>query len=286
VNCSVVVATYNRAPILRRTLERLCSLPGSPPVIVVDNASTDDTRDVVASFGDRVEYVALQRNIGAAARTVGAKTARTALIAFCDDDCWWSAEALQRAARRFAQTPDLGVVNARVLVFGDERLDPACAAMRAGRPYDRGEAIAIEYFMAGAAIIRRNAFLQAGGYHARYHIGAEESLLSLDLSARGWRLWYCDDVVLYHYPSSLCRAPAERRRLALRNRLWTIWLRRSARTALRATGSYIGRAQRDPIVRVALYEAIRGLPWVVRERRPISRELERRVEAIAASAFD
>ncbi|MBV9269609.1 MAG: hypothetical protein JO165_00840 [Candidatus Eremiobacteraeota bacterium] len=166
-----------------------------------------------------------------------------------------------------------------------KRRDPTCAIMESSGKRMR-EGIAIQYFMAGASIIRRNAYLDAGGYHERYHIGAEESLLSLDLAARGWKLWYCGDVVLYHFPSSLSRMPSERRRLVLRNRLWTIWLRYSVAGVLRATRSYVQRSARDPIVRSALYDAIRGLPWIVRERRPVPRELQQRVETLAISPFD
>lgn len=285
MNCSIVIATYNRASTLRNTLEHLCRLPEKPPIVVVDNGSRDDTRQVADAFRDRVAFMRLDRNIGAAARTVGARAAGTKLLAFCDDDCWWAPNALTLAEKRFERNARVGVINARVLVRGDERVDPACEAMRSAGTPDR-DGIAIAYFMAGASIIRRDAYLQAGGYHERYHIGAEESLLSLDIAARGWELWYCDDVVLYHYPCMTNRVPEQRRRLALRNRLWTMWLRLSASAALRGTRAYIRRARHDPLVREALYDALRGLPWIVRERKPIPAELERRVRAVAHSAFD
>jgi GT2 family glycosyltransferase len=260
-------------------------LPERPPIIVVDNGSRDDTHRVTAAFKERVGLIRLERNMGAAARTAGARAARTPLLAFCDDDCWWAPRALSIAADRFGKNERLGVINARVLVRGDERIDPACEAMRTAGPRNC-DGISIAYFMAGASIIRRDAYLEAGGYHERYHIGAEESLLSLDIAARGWNLWYCDDVVLYHYPCQLNRVPEQRRRLALRNRLWTMWLRLSASGAFRGTRAYITRARHDPIVREALYDALRGLPWIVRERKRIPAELERRIRAVAYSAFD
>jgi GT2 family glycosyltransferase len=152
--------------------------------------------------------------------------------------------------------------------------------MRAGTEATHGHGVAISFFMAGACIIRREAYLDAGGYHPRYHIGAEESLLSLDLAARGWSMRYCDDIVLYHDPSPINRVPDERRRLTLRNRLWTVWLRHSVAFAIRATRWYLHEARSDPIVRQAFLDAVRGLPWVLRERRPISRTLEKEVEAL------
>jgi hypothetical protein len=43
---------------------------------------------------------------------------------------------------------------------------------------------------------------------------------------------------------------------------------------------YARMARRDPIAREALREALAGLPWIVRERRPIPRQLEQRVRAL------
>ena len=56
---TVVVATRNRATALHRTLERLVALPGHPPVIVVDNASTDATPDLLARTFPKVRVIAL-----------------------------------------------------------------------------------------------------------------------------------------------------------------------------------------------------------------------------------
>jgi len=67
--------------------------------------------------------------------------------------------------------------------------------------------------------------------------------------------------------------------LVLRNRLWTVMLRRSAACTFRVIAEYVRLARSDNIVRAALKEAIAGLPWVMRERRCIPRELELRVRA-------
>lgn len=282
--CAVVVLTHNRSRVLRRTLERLYELPERPRVVVVDNASHDDTERVWKPFGDRVQFVKLRRNIGAAARTIGVKYAATPLVAFCDDDCTWEPGSLQRAAERLYRYQDVAVLNGRVVVGEGECIDPACRAMQASADGSGAPGVPIVYFMAGACVMRARAFLDAGGYEARYFLGAEEALLSLDLAARGWRLWYCDDLLVHHHPSSENRNPEVRRRLTLRNRLWTALLRYSARNAWRTLFRYVHEAARDRIARDALIEAMRGLPWIVRERRPIPRELEKRALELGALA--
>lgn len=279
--CSVVIATHNRAAELRQSLEHLYDLPERPAVLVVDNGSTDDTDKVCKAFGGRVQLLKLRRNIGAAARTIGAREAGTPYVAFCDDDCYWAPGSLERAAQLLDTHGDVALLNGHVLIGETGRDDPACEAMRSDAASARAlPGVPIVYFMAGASVMRRAPFLDAGGYHVRYFIGAEESLLALDLAANGWKLWYCDELIVRHRPSALNRDPDNRRRLVLRNRLWTAWLRRSSATAIRLLAQYARVAHSDRVVRAALRDAIAGLPWVLRERVPIPPELERRVRAL------
>jgi GT2 family glycosyltransferase len=283
--CPIVIVTYNRARTLHETLQRLYDLPERPPLLVVDNGSNDDTERICKPFGSRVRFFKLRRNIGAAARTFGAREAATPYVAFCDDDCAWMPQSLQRAVELFEKHADVAALNGRVLIGETNRADPACEEMRAGGRIKDLPGVPIVYFMAGASIMRRAPFLDAGGYDARYFIGAEESLLSLDLAARGWQIWYCDDLIVRHYPSPLNRDPELRRRLTLRNRLWTTLLRRSASNALQTLIQYACRAYRDRIVRSALREAITALPWILRERKPIPVDLEQRVQALDDRLF-
>ncbi len=273
---SVVIATYDRLGALFRTLERLTSLPERPPIVVVDNGSSDGTQQAVRRHHPGITVIALPRNIGAAARTLGVEAAQTPYIAFCDDDCWWGAGSLARAARLLDAHPGVALLNARVLVGDEGRLDDACDLMARSDLVKRtacpGKAIGA--FMAGAAVVRRATFLRAGGYHQRYHVGAEESLLALDLLDAGWELIYSDELTLCHDPSPANRDWPERRRLVLRNRLWTAWLRHSASCALRSTIALGRLARRDRIARAALHDALHGLPWVLRERRCVDRRVE------------
>lgn len=273
--CAVVIATHNRAAALSQTLESLYGLPEQPRIVVADNASTDETERVWKPFANRVQFLKLRRNIGAAARTIAARESGAPFVAFCDDDCSWAPGSLTRAIELFAENPAAAVLNGRVLVGDERKTDPACEAMREGAAPGRG-GVPIAYFMAGASIMRTPAFLAAGGYHVRYFIGAEESLLALDLAARGWQLRYCEDLVLYHRPSPLNRDPERRRRLVLRNRLWTMLLRRSAGCAARAVMHHVRLAVGDRVARAALREALAGLPWVLRERHAVPPNVERR----------
>ena len=280
-DCTIVIASYDRREILDATLRKLAELPSAPPVVVVDNGSSDGTAAMVRERWPGVQLVALPENRGAAARNEGVRAATTRYVAFCDDDCWWHPGTIARAVALLDAHPEVALLNARVVVY-DRHVDEACALMAAS-PLPKRSACpgpAIASFLAGASVVRRDAFLSVGGYHARYHIGAEESLLALDLLARGWEMVYVDDLVVHHDPYAAGRVPERRRRLVLRNRLWTAWLRRSARGAWRATLRLLREGTRDPVALAALKDAVTGLPWVLRERRPVDRRVEAQLDAL------
>ncbi len=96
---SVVIPTCNRAGLLRRAIASvLRQTYDHIEVIVIDDASTDDTRNVVESFGDqRIRYLRHASNQGGAAtRNTGIDAATGEYIAFLDDDDEWVPEKTQK----------------------------------------------------------------------------------------------------------------------------------------------------------------------------------------------
>src|SRR3712207_4185931 len=104
---AVVVITRNRREELLRTLGHLRALPDAAEIVVVDNASDDGTVSAVRTAFPEVRLLAMDRNTGAVGRTIGVHATSCPLIAFADDDSWWSPGALAAAARLFADHADL-----------------------------------------------------------------------------------------------------------------------------------------------------------------------------------
>lgn len=261
MDAGIVIATRDRATTLAGTLQRLAAHSGDPPVVVVDNGSSDATAQVARSAGAVV--VELGEDRGAAARTIGARALATPLVAFADDDSWWAPGALAQAAERFARAPRLGLLAGRVLVGPERRLDPVCAAMRRAPRDALGHAVF--GFVACGAVVRRDALLQTGGFHPRFGIGGEEELLAQRLLAAGWLLRHAPEIVALHHPSP-ARDRAARRRREVRNELWTRWLVDPPREALHATARSLRAAARDGATARGAAAALGGAPWVVRER--------------------
>ncbi|MFD4639653.1 glycosyltransferase family 2 protein [Lentzea sp. NPDC058436] len=259
---TVVIATRNRADSLLRTLTRLSEL--AVPVIVVDNASTDDTVARVRRYFPKATVLQSPADLGAAARNHGVRSALTPFVAFADDDSWWAPDAFERAEPIFDAHPDLGLVAGRTLVGPSEELDPL---LRHGLPANGVEGPAVLGFPVCAAIVRRQAFVEAGGFSHVLSSRGEETLLPWDLAAAGWTLCHTADVVA-HRPPAVEREPggemAERRDAVL-----AAWMRRPVERALAAS-------LKDP---KAFGAALPRLRQALRQRRELPEHLEAQVRA-------
>ena len=278
---TVVVATQNRRDSLLGSLERLRSLPERPRVLLIDNASTDGTPEAIRSRFPDIEISVLAQNLGAAARTIGVRRADTPFVAFADDDSWWEPGALTLAADVLERHPNVALVAARILLQPSGHDDPLCALMELSPLVDDKllPGTPVLGFAACGSVIRRSAYLRTGGFHPRLHFGGEEQLLALDLARQGWRLVYLPTVVAHHEPSPL-RDAGERSQRQARNGFWFVWLRRALPTAVTVTWGALRKSRHDAVLRAGLAEAVRGLPWIVRERDFVGPELERKLQLL------
>jgi GT2 family glycosyltransferase/LmbE family N-acetylglucosaminyl deacetylase len=281
---TAVVLTYNRCDELLTTLAHLTSLRSRFDVIVVDNASQDGTREAVRESFPTVQYIYSKQNLGAAARNLGIQAAATPYVALCDDDTWWDEGSLSNGADLLDAHGRLAAITARVLVGRNDRPDATCEDMAdsplKGAPCLPGRSIL--GFLAGASLIRREAFLQVGGFRREFFLGGEEELLALDLESAGWQLAYVETLTVHHHPSAI-RDVGGRTELLLRNALWTAWLRRPLREVAVSTLHLVSRAVRDRAAGRAFVSALKGLPWVVSERHQLPGAVEARVRQLEAT---
>ncbi|WP_231568611.1 glycosyltransferase family 2 protein [Rhodococcus sp. MEB064] len=97
---TVVMITHNRRAELERTLKHMTSLSDEAPIVLVDNASTDGTVEMVRDLFPEVRLLALSENLGGVARNRAVDIVTTPYVAFCDDDTRWQEGALSLGAAR------------------------------------------------------------------------------------------------------------------------------------------------------------------------------------------
>lgn len=112
---SVIIPNYNYGRFLSAALESVLSQTWPiHEVIVVDDGSTDNSAEVIAGYGKRVQFIK-QKNQGVgAARNAGVAAASSDLVAFLDADDYWLPQKLELQVKRYLAEPELGLVHCGV----------------------------------------------------------------------------------------------------------------------------------------------------------------------------
>ncbi|MCU0589424.1 MAG: glycosyltransferase [Syntrophobacteraceae bacterium] len=109
---SVIITTYNRAAVLRATIESV--LAQSHPaveILVVDDGSTDDTAATVSNYGSRVRYVRQENQGVEVARRKGLRASTGRYVNFLDDDDLMVPHKIARQAEILDSSNRFGVVH-------------------------------------------------------------------------------------------------------------------------------------------------------------------------------
>ena len=110
---SVIIPTYNNGRFINSALESiLCQTSPEKKIeiIVVDDGSTDATRDIIEGYRGEITYI-YQKNTGVAcARNTGLSIARGGIITFLDADDIWYEKRIQRIVESFHNDRDIGMV--------------------------------------------------------------------------------------------------------------------------------------------------------------------------------
>lgn len=112
---SIIITTHNRVKLLRRAIESALNAGTNVEVIVVDDASSDETEDFCRNL-DGIKYVRLDRNQKTAgARNVGIVASESPFIAFLDDDDWRLPGSIDAQVDLLELDPECGLVYGRFL---------------------------------------------------------------------------------------------------------------------------------------------------------------------------
>jgi glycosyltransferase involved in cell wall biosynthesis len=182
---SVVIPAYNAAAFVGEAIE--CVLGQTEPpteTIVVDDASTDGTLEIVAAYGS-VRCVRLFVNRGqAAALNRGIAESRGKYLAFLDADDLWRSHKLASQLAAFDADPSLD------LVYGlaEERVTGV-----AGSPGTRNGRV-LPAYLPSALLARRAALERVGGFDESFRIGSVIDWYSRALAA-GLRIALLPEVV-------------------------------------------------------------------------------------------
>ncbi len=166
---SVVMPTFNRANLIVRAIESvLHQAYENIELLVVDDASSDDTASVMSRYADnvRVKYIRREANGGAAAtRNTGLQAASGEFIAFHDDDDEWLYDRLTAQLKYFEADSSLALTSCAMMRYNsrdDQFLFPPKAMARAS---DARRALAENLFaFTQTWLARRECLIALGGF--------------------------------------------------------------------------------------------------------------------------
>ena len=215
MRASVVVPVHNREGLSRRCLELvLADLPPACEVVVVDDASTDATPQLLAELGDAVRSLRLERNSGfAAACNAGAAAARGEQLVFLNNDTEPEPGWLETLLGYAAEHPEAEAVGARLLyptgsvqhagvAFGQ---DGYPHHLYAGFPGDHPavtRARRLQAVTGACMLVRRESFERLGGFDEGYVNAFEDVDLCLRLGEAGGEVHYCPAATVVHLESA------------------------------------------------------------------------------------
>jgi GT2 family glycosyltransferase len=251
---SVVVVSYNTREILRQCLSRLSEqLPAvRGEVIVVDNASTDGSADMVAADFPQATLVRSRVNLGFAAGNNRAfAVARGRYVVLLNPDAFLGEGALARAVALMDRHPRAGIAGGR-LEDTDGRLQPSgrlfpslanellvLSGLAHRFPHSRlfgrfdrtwadpGLAARVDWVPGAFTILRHDALAAVGGFDERFFLYYEEVDLCRRMAATGREVWYWPEIRVTHIGGASSKTVKTLEFSASGSQL-TLWRMRSA----------------------------------------------------------
>jgi GT2 family glycosyltransferase len=302
---AVLIVNWNGGDLLTRCLESVArQTRPADHVVVVDNASTDDSLKRAAHLLRDVELIRLDSNVGfARANNIAARAAHQAdALALLNPDAVAEPEWLSALVRAAEREPSAAAFASQMrLASTPEYLDGAGDSYHvSGRAWRNGHRAFSTAWPAGdvdvfgpcaaAALFRHEAFDEVGGFDEQYFCYFEDVDLAFRLRLRGYRCMYVHSAIVHHLGSALSGYRSD---FAVyhgeRNAVWTfvknmpgplLWMYLPQHIALNVASLifYPFRGQGRVVWRAKI-DALRGLPSVIRRRRIVQHS--RRVDPFA-----
>jgi GT2 family glycosyltransferase len=291
---SVIVPVHGRAQLTQRCLDMvLAELPAEAELLVVDDASPDETPGLLAGYGDAIGSVRLEENVGfARACNEGADRADGELLVFLNNDVEPIAGWLEALRRHAEANPRAAAVGAKLLypngtvqhagvVFGQDGYPHHLYAGFPGEHPAVNRSRPLQAVTGACLLVCRTAFEAAGGFDPGYLNSLEDVDLCLRLGEGGGEIHYCHEAVLVHLESaSRGRSDRFERSVALYRERWRERVRRDDLDIYLADGLLAVEYHESYPLRIALDPEL-----AVVDRGP-EEEIERLLEAHARQSSD
>ncbi len=256
---SVVIPTYNRGRLLPRAIESAQNAGSDLEVIVVDDCSTDDTRDVCARI-EGIRYVRMKTNRGLAhARNAGVAESSCDFIAFLDDDDLRLPGSLDKQLHAITTDDRIAMCYGRALIGDAHRQLPTgeIYPLRCPQGDIFWELLENNFIPMPAVLVRKSSLVSEGGFNTALKL-IEDWDTWLRLSERFLVAAVEEPVAIYRkavaQSGQMCSNAAEICKQALRVQQMAL-ARPRARSSESAKRRHVRRKFRDRAYEILMTEA-------------------------------
>jgi glycosyltransferase involved in cell wall biosynthesis len=204
---SIIIPVYNGEKTIAKCLESLASqkTKRNYEIIAVDDGSADNTKKIIKKM-KKVRLMEQEHKGPAAARNLGAKSAKGDILLFTDSDCIPEKDWAEKMSVPFEKKEISGVQGSyktkqRSLIarFCQLEIEERYERMRS-KKY-------IDFIGSYSAGYRKNVFLKAGGFDESFPVASgEDPELSFKLSESGHKMCFMPEAVVYHkHPDSITK---------------------------------------------------------------------------------
>jgi GT2 family glycosyltransferase len=203
MDLTVSIVTYNSAETIRDCIESLLAQSGIEfQVVIVDNNSSDETLDVLRTFGEQVRVIAGDKNIGfGPGHNLGVRNAGESryLLVLNPDARIVSVDGLKRLVEGMDADPQCGLSGMAIIKEG-ERVPPKMHYPGAKRaPADFSDLPGDIAWVVGASMmIRRDVFDQLEGFDEEFFMYGEETDFCIRTRKAGYTIGYNEEVEVAH----------------------------------------------------------------------------------------
>ncbi|MFH1877379.1 MAG: glycosyltransferase [Candidatus Omnitrophota bacterium] len=173
---SVVIPAYNMADLTARTVESVLNQTyADVEIIVVDDGSTDGTREKMRSFGDAVKYVYKENGGASSARNLGIKLSKGEYTALLDCDDVYAPDKIEKSVRFLEENPGYGFVHsaANIVDENGKVLEYFSMGEKSGTGWIAESLILRNFICNSTVVARRECFSGAGFFDESIFIPAD-----------------------------------------------------------------------------------------------------------------
>lgn len=209
---AVIIVTRNRSRLLRRCLKSLKkSAYNISEIIVVDNASSDESAAMVRKNFPFVELILQKENTGAAeGRNIGAESSKSKLLYFLDDDAYIESNTIKSVVKTYLTDQAIAVVQSKVLsslnpekilgIAHDINTTTSLIKAYGINEIDHGQyPDVIDIPMVGTGwLIEKRIFNLVGRFDRKFFVPYEDSDISIRIRQQGYRIVFDPKSRIWH----------------------------------------------------------------------------------------